>query len=89
MADEQGLSNPDGDFARQRSGKDLKALVANVGPDTRNLPPLDSEPAGPEVGDLVVQDGTNWDPVSNAGNGALIIYDGSSWQLVADIGSAL
>lgn len=89
MADEQGLNTPDGHFARQKTGKDVKAQVANVGVETRRLPPLDSEPATPEVGDLAVQDGTNWDPAANAGNGALIVYDGSAWVLVADIGSPL
>ncbi|MFC6975814.1 hypothetical protein ACFQL1_15880 [Halomicroarcula sp. GCM10025709] len=89
MADEQGTGEPDGAFARQRTGAAVNGILDNVGAATRNLPPQDGEPSGPEVGDLAVQDGGNWDPVSNAGNGALIIYDGTNWQLVVDIGSDL
>jgi hypothetical protein len=89
MADEQGLNVADGFFARGELGETVKAQLVNVGVATRRLPPQDSAPAGAEPGDLAVQDGGNWDPVSNSGNAAVIVYDGSAWNLVADIGSDL
>lgn len=101
MADDQGVTTntqnrSDGEFSRQVTGRDLKSdvtsirdLLVNVGPDTRNLPPLSAAPANPEAGDLALQDGTNWDPTANTGNAALIVYDGTGWQLVHSLGVAL
>jgi len=89
MADEQGTGQPDGHFARQITGVAVNGILGNVGSDGRRLVPQASEPSNPEVGDLYLSDGGNYDPVSNSGNAAVIIYDGSSWQLVADVGSDL
>lgn len=89
MADEQGTGSPDGFFARQSLGAAVNGILDNVGSDGRNLVPQASEPSNPEVGDLYLSDGGNYDPVSNGGNAAVIIYDGSSWVLVADVGADL
>jgi hypothetical protein len=89
MADEQGTGSPDGYFARQVTGEAVNGILDNVGSDGRKLVPQASEPTNPEVGDLYLSDGGNYDPVSNSGNAAVIIYDGSSWVLVADVGSDL
>jgi len=89
MADEQGTGEADGAFARQRTGSAVNNILDNIGSAGRKLPPQDSEPSSPEKGDLYVSDGGNWDPTSNAGNGALVFYDGSSWVQVAGLGSDL
>lgn len=82
MADDQGLNISDGQFARQRTGRAVKALLANTGPETRRLPPLDSAPANPEQGDLAYAT-TNWDPDAD-GAAELVIYDGAAWvEIVA------
>jgi len=90
MADEQGTDVDDFQFSRaDPTGANVNNILDNVGRDGRNLVPQASEPSNPEVGDLYLSDGGNYDPVSNGGNAAVIIYDGSSWNLVADVGSDL
>lgn len=89
MADEQGTGQPDTYFARGILGEAVNAILDNVGSDGRKLVPQASEPSNPEVGDLYLSDGGNFDPVSNSGNAAVIVYDGTSWNQVADVGSDL
>lgn len=83
MADEQGTGLPDGNFARKKTGKAVNGLLANVGTDGRRFPPRESEPSGPEAGDVYLADGTNWDPVGN-GNAALVQYLNGAWQTIVE-----
>lgn len=95
MADEQGVSTAsqnraDGEFARQTTGRDVKAditnirdLLTNVGVDGRQFQQRDSAPSNPEVGDVYLTDGTNWDP-NAAGSPDLVVYDTSGgWTSIA------
>jgi len=51
--------------------------------DFMNLPPRDSAPGTPSVGDVCVASAT-WDPDGD-GNGEAVIYDGAAWQELADM----
>lgn len=88
MADEQGLDAgenrlADGEFARGKTGRIVKALLANVGPDGRGFTARASPPDNPELGDVYLSDGADWDP-NAAGSPELVIYDSSDgWTSIA------
>jgi|AntDeeMetageno50_2_1112565.scaffolds.fasta_scaffold02695_3 hypothetical protein len=81
MADEQGTGLGDGYFARKKLGRIVNGLLDQIGPNGRRYPPQDAPPAGAEVGDSYLADGTNWDP-AGTGNAAFVQYDGAAWQVV-------
>lgn len=92
MADEQGFApnRPgDGMYARAETGSELDAnwgvlatILANVGADGRGFRQQDAEPTNPEVGDVYLTDGTNWDP-NAAGSPDLVAYDtGGGWTSI-------
>lgn len=95
MADEQGVSTntqnrADGEFSRAVTGKDVKGditnirdLLANVGVDGRGFNQRSSPPNNPEVGDVYLTDGSNWDP-NAAGSPELVVYDtAGAWSSIA------
>lgn len=97
MADEQGFTGDsdslaDGEFSRQTTGKTVKgdvttleALLANVGVDGRGFRQRSSAPSNPEVGDVYLTDGTNWDP-NAAGAPDLVAYDtGGGWTSIVTL----
>lgn len=82
MADEQGLTLADGEFARKKTGGAVISLLANVGPDGRGFAAKETAPSNPELGDVYLADGTNWDP-NNAGSPDLVAYDsGGGWKSI-------
>lgn len=95
MADEQGFTDDiaglaDGQFSRKETGGIVKStisrihtLLQNVGTDGRGFTQRSSPPSNPEVGDLYLTDGTNWDP-NAAGSPELVVYDTTgAWSSVA------
>lgn len=93
MADEQGYTRhtdtiPPGNYARQVTGDATKnefaaisSLLVNVGVDGRRFPSRNSPPSNPELGDVYLADGVDWDPDGDAsGAPELVIYDGSAWN---------
>jgi len=81
MADEQGLSKPDGLFARRVLGEAVKSLLTNIGVGGRKYPPQSSVPSNPENGDVYLADGSNWDP-AGTGNAAYVQYAGGAWAVI-------
>lgn len=51
-------------------------------------PVLSSAPSTPEAGDVVIADGTNWDPDAD-GNAEKVIYNGTEWIEDTDLQTAL
>ena len=85
MADNQGTGLPDGNFARQKAGRKVNNLLANVAQDGRGFRQRSEPPANPEVGDVYLTDGTNWDP-NAAGAPDLVIYDtAGGWTSIATL----
>lgn len=85
MADEQGTGRPDGNFARSALGKSVNNILDNVGRDGRNFVQRESPPSNPEVGDVYLSDGTNWDP-NAAGTPDLVCYDTSDgWTSIVTL----
>lgn len=83
MADEQALDVPDGFFARQELGRIVKDQLSNVGKDGRGFTQRESPPNNPEVGDVYLSDGSNWDP-NAAGSPDLVVYNTSGgWTSLA------
>lgn len=78
MSDEQGVDLNDGKFARGVTGKAVKNLLVNTGPDGRQFAERTSPPSNPEYGDVYLADGTTWDPDADGiAGGELVIYNSS------------
>lgn len=85
MADNQGTDLADGQFARQVTGRAVNNLLANVAEDGRGFRQRDSAPSNPEVGDVYLTDGSNWDP-NAAGAPDLVVYNTSGgWTSIATL----